>query len=117
MKMDFYLCMFNDEMVTSLYLFDWQMVAGVGLEGGGGGGQGGGSTVEAAADRLVAALQAHPVLPPPPDPRTANIIRLWIQQVSLPLIALGGWKLHVDFQNDFMHFLKIFLLEIMILIP
>lgn len=40
------------------------------------------SPVELAAERLVSALQAYPVLPPPPDPHKANIIRLWIQQVN-----------------------------------
>uniref|UniRef100_A0A146LJL7 Liprin-beta-1 n=1 Tax=Lygus hesperus TaxID=30085 RepID=A0A146LJL7_LYGHE len=51
------------------------IISGVGLEG-----VERSSPVELAAERLVSALQAYPVLPPPPDPHKANIIRLWIQQ-------------------------------------
>ncbi|BES99080.1 SAM domain (Sterile alpha motif) [Nesidiocoris tenuis] len=57
------------------------IISGVGLEG-----VDRSSPVELAAERLVSALQAYPVLPPPPDSHKANILRLWIQQVCSPMI-------------------------------
>ncbi|KAF6200169.1 hypothetical protein GE061_006470 [Apolygus lucorum] len=69
------------------------IISGVGLEG-----VERSSPVELAAERLVSALQAYPVLPPPPDPHKANIIRLWIQQVSLHTLFLpfGTFRVSIE---------------------
>lgn len=50
-------------------------VAGVGTE-----------TLEA-ADRLACAVTEPPLLPPPPDPATATVLRNWLRQVCPILLA------------------------------
>lgn len=40
------------------------------------------ATLEA-AERLACAIQEPPLLPPPPDPITATVLRNWLRQVCL----------------------------------